>query len=269
MSSLAEQLAELRRQIAEAEQRLADTQLKTMDTRVELATVIADYERIVWPYQNELEEIKQKIADRRGHAPGLSGAPDNYVPANEQYRRAFRPSASDRLPEIEGFQPRTGLARDDASLKKLYRDLALKYHPDLAPDEETRERWTGFMQQINGAYAIGNAAKLEALQAALAREAPPSITRPASTENAPTSMALALIPDEDELSAAQSRLDALAVALQTAEAEFFDLKMRWEMKLSKEITAASDKGRDLLNEIADDLQAQLQKARSELSSLGG
>lgn len=271
MASLAEELADLRQQIAEAEQRLSDAQLKIVDTKVDIASIVADYERIVWPYQSELQEVKQKITDLRGYSDQSSripGLPDDYIPANEQFRRAFHPKATDRLPDIEAFQPRTGLSRDDAGLKKLYRTLALKYHPDLAPDEETRERWTGFMKQINSAYADGDSAKLDALGTALAREAPPPVPKPDQSESASAPMALALVPDEDEVSAARSRLDALSVALQNTEAGLFDLQFRWEMKLKKEVDRAHAKGRNLFDEIAIDLQQQLQKAKSDLASLG-
>ena len=271
MSSLADELAQLREQVTDLEQRLADMQLKIVDTKVEIATMQVEYEQIVWPVQEQLNKVKQQIEDIRGYSGEsfkIAGVPDDYVPADEQYRRSFRPSASDHLRKIEGFKPRTSLPRDDVTLKKLYRDLALQYHPDLAPDNDTRERWSGYMKKINQAYANGDAATLASLEATLASEAPLAATQ---SEQEPDSapMALAMVPHEDELEAVQSRLDALSVAMQSAEAEYFELQIRWEMDLQKEINKAKDDGRNLLNEIAVDLQQQISRAKKELASLGG
>jgi hypothetical protein len=52
------------------------------------------------------------------------------------------------------------------SLRDLYRELASRYHPDKAPDEETRVENERLMREINGAYESGD---LDAL-AALSRE---------------------------------------------------------------------------------------------------
>lgn len=54
------------------------------------------------------------------------------------------------------------LTKDEAGeLKKLYRDLARRFHPDMAVDEEDREYRTQMMMAINAAYAAGDLEKLQ------------------------------------------------------------------------------------------------------------
>jgi len=45
-------------------------------------------------------------------------------------------------------------------IKQLYRDLAKKFHPDLAEDEEDRSRRTVWMSEINTAYQSGDLDRL-------------------------------------------------------------------------------------------------------------
>lgn len=52
---------------------------------------------------------------------------------------------------------------DSATLKQLYRQLARRFHPDLALDEADRTYRTHLMIAINAAYATGDLAKLQAL----------------------------------------------------------------------------------------------------------
>ena len=64
-----------------------------------------------------------------------------------------RPDAEDR-PREPG---------DPATLKRLYRELAKRCHPDLAASTEERARRAILMQRVNEAFAEGNADLLRAL----------------------------------------------------------------------------------------------------------
>ena len=109
-------------------------------------------------------------------------------------------------------------------------------------------------------YAARDAVALQEVYDALAKEV-------TADPGGSTETALALVPDEDELTQAQSRLQALQLAIQSVEGELFDVEWAWEMKLKKQVETARSKGRDLLQEMGDDLQARLEEARRELASL--
>jgi len=49
------------------------------------------------------------------------------------------------------------------NLKKLYREVAKRIHPDLATDESERQRRHELMTEANRAFAEGDAARLEAI----------------------------------------------------------------------------------------------------------
>ena len=56
------------------------------------------------------------------------------------------------------------LTKDEAKeLKRLYRELARRFHPDMAIDEADREYRTQIMMAINAAYAAGDLEKLQNL----------------------------------------------------------------------------------------------------------
>lgn len=266
MASIAEQLAELRNEIAREEKRLSDLQIRAIDMRVEVANLLAEYERMVWPVQQELQEVKERIDQIRGYSDKLDipGVAEDYVPADEQWRRLWRPTAIDKLSRKTDFKPRVDSAEspDDASLKRLYRQLALQYHPDLAPNPQTAERWTDFMRRINEAYATRDPAALRNLADALRNE-------PAPDAGLTQEKGLAPLPDEDELTRAKSRLQALQLAIQSVEGEIFDIEWGWEYKLKKEVDIAKGKRRDLLAEMVADLRAELDNAKRELATLQG
>ena len=79
-----------------------------------------------------------------GHGPQASGG--------YRYRDAGPDSAPQKLDEDQGVE-----------LKRLYRQLARRFHPDLAVDPADREYRTQLMIAINAAYVAGDLEKLRQL----------------------------------------------------------------------------------------------------------
>jgi hypothetical protein len=69
-----------------------------------------------------------------------------------RYRESGPPAPPPQLDPAEG-----------AKLKQLYRQLARRFHPDMAVDEADRIYRTQLMMAINAAYAAGDLAQLQAL----------------------------------------------------------------------------------------------------------
>lgn len=257
--SLADQLTGVRAEINEAEQKLSDLQIKLIDLRVEAAAFAAVFEQKVWPYQKELQEIRQQIDSVRGYTDkvNIPGLPDDYVPAGQQFARAFRPTG---LHKLSGdFKPKGEAAgTDDVNVKRVYRRLALRFHPDLAPSEATRQRWTEYMGKINDAYAASDVAALKGLESAFNSEFP-------LESGNTTETGLALVPDQDELMQAQNRLQMVESTMRSVEAEVFELEWGWELKLKRDAQKASAAGRDMLAEMVNDLQKELDKSKRELA----
>jgi hypothetical protein len=126
-----------------------------------------------------------------------------------------------------------------AALKQLYRQLARRFHPDLALHETDRAYRTDLMMAVNAAYAAGDMAALERL----ATE-PDSISRePATLEE----LAIAL---QREVDRCRRRLAEIAGEMATLESHD-------SARLLKRAERAAADGRDLLAELAADLRRRI------------
>ncbi|MEJ7761886.1 MAG: hypothetical protein WKF80_03745 [Thermomicrobiales bacterium] len=94
-------------------------------------------------------EIEERFAERRRRVEGEGAEAQGY----EERRRA------------EADRPRLR-ADDAAEAKRLYRDLARRYHPDLARTPEERERRETMMLRVNAAFRDRSLESLRALHRA-------------------------------------------------------------------------------------------------------
>ena len=115
-------------------------------------------------------------------------------------------------------------------LKKLWRRLAHKYHPDLARNEEDRKKFEEIMKKINKAYADGD---LEALKAIEQEH----------------------IEDSDSISAEllKTKLQDIENAIVRLEKEYSVLKKSEWQVWKNNIDEAKKQGRDLLLELEQKL----------------
>jgi hypothetical protein len=257
----------LRAEIEQEEHRLGELQTRAMDLRIDLAIFLSEYEQRIAPWQKELQLVQNQLETVRGFATvHEKGSFDDFISLKEEYRRAWRPTSADKtvngedfaLPDISGV----GRSDDEATIRKLYRQLALLVHPDLAPNDASRERRTDLMSRINDAYAARDGATLERLADTLER-----LTSPPRSANG--DQEIALPPIEDEIEEARTRLQAVQLANLSIEGQVFDVEWCDAMKLKREVDAAREKGLDLLGEIVADLWGRLKDADRQLSELTG
>ncbi len=138
-------------------------------------------------------------------------------------------------------------ADEGAELKKLYRLLARRFHPDLALDEADRAYRTQLMMSINTAYAAHD---LDALRQ-LALE-------PDSGHN------LALADSDQLLAEALLReLDRCRRRLQEIKEEMARLKKHNSARLMKQAEQVRANGRSWEDEVLDQLQEQIARKMVE------
>jgi len=115
-------------------------------------------------------------------------------------------------------------------LKKLWRSLAHKYHPDLARNDEDRNKYEEIMKKINKAYANGD---LEALKAIEQEH----------------------IEDSDSISTEllKTKLQDIESAIVRLEKEYSMLKKSEWQVWKNNIEKAKKQGRDLLLELEQKL----------------
>ena len=110
----------------------------------ELAAFNADYLREVVTVLAELHELEARIA---ALVAERSGSPEDKAAASSARARARETTAAVKaIPPAPEPLP-TG------DLKKLFREAAKRMHPDLAPDDETRQHAEAFMKRLNQAFA--------------------------------------------------------------------------------------------------------------------
>jgi DNA repair exonuclease SbcCD ATPase subunit len=192
----------------------------------QLEALEAEIER----YMERLQQVRQKQLGR------------DYLPVEEQYRRAWqRPAAAAPPPPPQPVSPAS-----ETEIKQLYRQLARRFHPDLAADEADRVQRTEKMAAINNAYAARSLTELTALAEAVDMER--------STFNV-------------SMEALQAELERCQRRLAEIERELRQVSHRPSVELSLEVKLARRRGRDILKELAADVDKKVARKTVERDML--
>jgi hypothetical protein len=255
LEALQAEIEQKRETVARLEQERADLEL-------EVAAFEQVYNVEVKPLQTELDEVELHIAEYelrnellrfRGNqlsASQLEAEVELRLRAHHVQAEASFPPPPHTRTKWEGAQAaQATVSEPDATtkveLKSLYRELAKRFHPDLAAGDPERETRGARMAEINAAYARGD---LQSLR----RAAGEFYVRPQ------------LPPTLTELQAERDRLSALVVRLRQDIAE---LNRDPLMLLKIDAALARHDGRDLLAEMATDLHIKLVERRGVLNRL--
>lgn len=226
---------------AELEGQMAD--IKRLERRIQirlggLIEKLARLEDEVDRYETEL--LRYRSLDHEALEAG-------YLPVEEQYRRVWGISEEKSTAEPE----RLG-AMDKKQFKRLYRQLARRFHPDLARNPDDRDIRTERMAALNEAYEAGSLIELVALA-----NSPADSIGQSETASTDSEMVKVL---EKEI----ARLRRQTLLLQNEIENLHNMPL---VKLSLEVKIASRSGRDLLAEIASDLKRQITRKTAERDRL--
>ncbi len=209
------ELEKKRQELAALEAELTERELELATLQAELHTFEYEYLRVVGSRCTELERIDAQIAE--------------YI-AYLESSRDFKPSES---------------------LKKLYREVAKRIHPDLATEEEERQRRQHLMTEANQAYEDGDEERLRVILHGW-ESSPESIKGEGVTAE--------LIGAIRKISQSQERLKAVQEEMEALEqTDLYQLRTK--------IATAQQAGRDLLAEMASQLDEQIAAAKQELEEL--
>lgn len=244
------QLRSLRAEIAERQEAIAGLELELFEMRSSLAEFERALEARVRPLERQLNELSDELAKARreaerraqwGERANQEGTPD----VVSQFERAWRPS-SPKAAERAAPAP----SAERTSLRALYRELAKRFHPDLTTDPDQKQWREAVMAEINEAYQAKDLAALRALQDRPDRP-PPAVEK--------TSEQLSV-----ELQAEVIRLDAVIAKLKR---QLDELAASELAQLQLSVSMARQAGRDLLAEIARDLEREIAEVKVELAAL--
>lgn len=237
---------ELRLKLAELkqlEQELAEAELSLVTLRTDLNLFERRYLRIVGVRLAELDEIEAAILQMRSRD---STDEELLARAREAAARAHQSrtasSGEAKLPPPVEPTPRSD------ELRQLYREVAKRLHPDLAPDAGAKVARTDFMSRANRAYAEGDATALRKLLEEWS-------SRPEDIVG--ESVGAQLIRAIRRIAQAKRRLTDIG-------SEMASLAASPLSTLSRDAATAAAAGRDLLVEMADRLDAEVVAARLRL-----
>lgn len=164
--------------------RAAHLQAELEERRVELGRFEAEYHARAGTLFVELDRVRLAIDEYERRIARLTTDPTadpNRI--EEDVQREFRHRHEDiRQDEDETRRYERVFERDQArpqldeageeEIVRLYRELARRFHPDLARTDEERRRREPLMQRINAAFQERKIAALRALQSEAAAEDP-------------------------------------------------------------------------------------------------
>ncbi|MDP1524240.1 MAG: hypothetical protein Q8M20_00380 [Rhodocyclaceae bacterium] len=244
--------AQLRAEIEVLGQELAEMELELATAQGELALFSERYHALIADRIAEFDQLQAALARYR-----MQQSPDD--PALENAAQSAEARAKQSRQESESFREQHGKGAQQETfspsqdLKKRFRQLAQKIHPDRARDENERAWRTQLMTEANRAYRAGDTAALDELlalwQEGRAAKAPMSaeqMTRVSSATGL-TQQATRIRLRIREISAELDRLYS---------SKLYELFSASRM--------AARQGRDLLAEIVERLESQIDAARAAL-----
>lgn len=226
-----QQLSERREELAALEQELVRLEPEYSSLQGEMLAFEGRYLNVVGARYDELAEIEKQIAALQG----LDMEDEEIVDG----------SLSDD--EVGCGQNRFHTDK----LKKLYREVVRRFHPDLVQCEQERRHRHHLMVEVNRAYETGAEDRLQELLEAGEASSDSSISGSMSAE-----MILLL----RRIAEAKQRLVEIKADLEEITgSEVYKLKLR--------VANAESLGVDLLAELVSQVDRQIRKARTRLEHL--
>ncbi len=240
----------LRRKKAELnslEMKLAQRELELTTLRGELQSFQSRYLVAVGSRYWELDDLEALIAEAEA---ALN--PENHTAQKkaEQARAQAEESAKTARNEQASKYNKKKFKPTEA-LKKLYREIAKRIHPDLATDNEERVLYQQLMAKANKAYQAGDEVGLQNIL----KQGKKSIHQEHYDEI------------EEQLIRIGRQINQIKERLTIIELETEEIKKSSLYQLKQKVESAETKGINLLNEMIRYLEEQIIAARIRLDEV--
>jgi len=242
-----QELEKKRAELAVLEEELAQRELEVETLEGELRSFERHYLRMVGVKYAELDEIEAQIAEHLARAKPKNKKAQ--AKAQEARLKAEDSAGATQDAVVEGAEREE--FKPSESLKKLYREAAKSFHPDLTTDEDERERRHRFMAEANQAYQDRDEERLQAIL----REWK---TSPDTVKG--EGVGADLVRTIRKIAQVQARLSAIDEQMES-------LKKSDLYRLRMKVIAAEEDERDLLTEMAEQLDGDIAEARKRLETL--
>ena len=244
-----EQLTRLRAELEQAQSQLFEAEADLAERMAEVYAFESQVEEKLGPLMDRLNEADKSLEHYKEQMERLRNEKtfgSSLLGVERQYKRMWDvPPPRAPKPPPEPPSPAT-----EAQIKKIYRQLARRFHPDLATDDADRNYRTEIMAAVNVAYAARSLVELLALERQ--GEALPIRGRNQTSQT-----------DTQLIEVLQAEQARIRRRLQEIEQEKKSIPMRASVRLSLDMKLAQRQGRDMLAEMALDLEKKASRKEVE------
>ncbi|MBT5468996.1 MAG: hypothetical protein HOK41_00190 [Nitrospina sp.] len=244
LSPQAEELQAKRRELVQLRKNLADMELQLSTEKAELNLFEIRYQKVVGAKYAEMDIVKAQV---------LSLASKLY-PKADTFREEAE-SAREHAKEYSEKNEKVTNSQKEFSppenLKKLFRRVAKKIHPDLSSSMEEREKRNELMAKLNQAYDKLDEEGIRSILVEWEAEGYLEDT----------------LELGEQLERAVLQLAQVRGRLYNISEELEDMNLSEMFQLKNNIEMAEKEGRDLLQEIADDIEEKILKAKARIRDL--
>jgi hypothetical protein len=246
------QIALLREQLAQRRPQLVDAEAELAEKLAVISAFEFELKRHITPFTRQLDKLEAEINQLR-HKLRMRGewADDDALDAQEaaawaQGQTVHESADYKYRPQTQDQQKKELGEAAQQELKRVYRQLARRFHPDMGVDAEDRAYRTEMMMAINTAYALGDLQKLLELA-----EAPDAAVRDEA------------LTDEMLVAALRKELAHVENRLREIQRELQLLESHRSHKLRRQKEAAEMDGRDWFADITAQLRESIARRRAE------
>ena len=253
--------------LSEKEKKVSDLSIQTQNLKIALNLFLSEYNSKIGVLYVNLDKIKLRIKEYQNRinlTKDKKLSPDYLNNIEEEVKKSFSQERS----KVENLESETsdsseeyykklekekGKYLDRKSLKKqkkLYRKLALRFHPDRAKNEKQRKEFEKIFPEINEAYQNGDLDTLKKYMKQAEREEQIAKETP-----------------EEKLIRVKKDYEIILGIILKMRKEFKDLKASETYKLKEKIDQAKEKGRDLLQELAINIKLEISENQKILDKL--
>ena len=238
-----QELARKRDEQSTLETELAERELRAANLRAELGAFERRYLHEVGLRYAELDELKAQIAELAAKKqPGTGRAQE----AARDARARADETKSAAQEEENASAPKSFKASPE--MKRLYREVAKRIHPDLTSDRDERTRRQLLMAEANKAYELGDESQLNKILNEY--ESSPETVQ----GEGPGAELIRVIRRISQVRGRIAEIEAEAQEL--LRSDLYQLKGRLE--------EAEQLGRDVLKEMVDKVEYQIAQAKRRL-----
>jgi len=253
--------------LAKKEKKVSDLSIQTQNLKITLNLFLSEYNSRIGVLYVELDKIKLRIKEYQNRiklAKDKKLSPDDLNNIEKKVKESFFQERS----KVENLESETSNSFEKydknlekekkrnldreflEELKKLYRKLALRFHPDRAKNEKQRKEFENIFPEINEAYQNCD---LDTLK---------KYTKKAEREEQ-----IARETSEEKLARLKKDYKVILGIILKLNRELEDLKVSETYKLKKKIEQAKEKGRDLIQELSTTINLEISENQRILDKL--